>query len=73
MQVTIGGRVFPSVEVSNKKEGRAEAAAMALKILMGEGSFQIQQDNAVKKLHVCPFCFSLCLSPFVSLFLSLQI
>ena len=51
MQVTIGGRVFPPVTVANKKEGRVEAAAMALKILMAEGSYQIQQDNTVNILE----------------------
>ena len=48
MAVTMGRRRFPSIKVSNKKEGRKEAAEMALKTLIGEGNFYIEQETAVR-------------------------
>lgn len=36
----LGNRIFPSVENSNKKDARTEAADVALRILMAEGSYQ---------------------------------
>jgi len=41
MAVLMGGRWFPYVESSNKKEGKKEAADVALRVLMAEGSYQL--------------------------------
>jgi len=40
MAVMMDGRWFPYVESSNKKEGKKEAADVALRVLMAEGSYQ---------------------------------
>lgn len=45
LQVTIGKRSFPPVTVTNKKDGRKDAAEAALKILLQEGSFQVQSKE----------------------------
>jgi hypothetical protein len=41
MAVLLGGRWFPYIESSNKKEGKKEAADVALRVLMAEGSYQM--------------------------------
>jgi len=41
MAVLMGGRWFPYVECSSKKEGKKEAADVALRVLMAEGSYQL--------------------------------
>ena len=41
MAVQLGDRWFPYIESSNKKEGRKEAADVALRVLMAEGSYQL--------------------------------
>lgn len=41
MAVQLGRRWFPYVESSNKKEGKKEAADVALRVLMAEGSYQM--------------------------------
>ena len=46
MVVTVGDRQFPPIFVSNKKEGRKEAAAQALKALLSEGKYQQTDTSA---------------------------
>jgi len=41
MAVLMDGRWFPYVECSNKKDGKKEAADVALRVLMAEGSYQL--------------------------------
>ena len=41
MAVQLGSRWFPYIECSNKKEGKKEAADVALRVLMAEGSYQL--------------------------------
>ena len=38
--VIMNGRQFPAIESTNKKDGRKEAADLALRILMAEGAYQ---------------------------------
>ena len=45
MAAIMGGRAFPEVECSNKKDGKTEAADVALRILMGEGQLQPQAKS----------------------------
>lgn len=51
MAVLMDGRWFPYVESSSKKEGKKEAADVALRVLMAEGSYQ-QNDTPAS---VCAF------------------
>ena len=39
MAVQMGGRWFPYIESSSKKEGKKEAADVALRVLMAEGNY----------------------------------
>jgi len=39
MAVLMGGRWFPYIVSSNKKEGKKEAADVALRVLMAEGNY----------------------------------
>lgn len=41
MAVLMDRRWFPYVESSSKKEGKKEAADVALRVLMAEGSYQL--------------------------------
>ena len=40
----LGDRLFPSVESSNKKDGRTEAADVAMRILMAEGAYKAANE-----------------------------
>jgi len=52
MAVLMGGRWFPYVESSSKKEGKKEAADVALRVLMAEGSYQMNDTPS----SVCVLC-----------------
>lgn len=41
MAAVVGGRRFPYVTVSNKKEGKNEAAEVAVRILMSEEQIKV--------------------------------
>jgi len=56
MAVVMGGRWFSYVESSSKKEGKKEAADVALRILMAEGSYQLNETPS----SVCVMLFLLC-------------
>ena len=45
MAVLMDGRWFPYVESSSKKEGKKEAADVALRVLMAEGSYQLNETQ----------------------------
>ena len=47
---SLGGRRFQSVVCTNKKDGRREAADVALRTLMAEGQYKVAQGlNQVSK------------------------
>jgi len=54
MAVLMDGRWFPYVESSSKKEGKKEAADVALRVLMAEGSYQMNETPS----SVCLFLLS---------------
>ncbi|KAK3608497.1 hypothetical protein CHS0354_010347 [Potamilus streckersoni] len=47
MAAFVGDRQFPSITCSNKKDGRMEAADIALRKLIAEGQYQTEQSTAV--------------------------
>ncbi|KAL3841433.1 hypothetical protein ACJMK2_019583 [Sinanodonta woodiana] len=47
MAAFVGDRQFPSITCSNKKDGRMEAADLALRKLIAEGQYQTDQNTAV--------------------------
>jgi len=54
MAVVMDGRWFPYVECSNKKEGKKEAADVALRVLMAEGNYQLDDTpSSVHTMHLC--------------------
>jgi len=61
MAVLMGERWFPYVESSSKKEGKKEAADIALRVLMAEGSYQMNDTpTSVCVMHdILTLCCSL--------------
>ena len=61
MAVLMDGRWFPYVESSSKKEGKKEAADVALRVLMAEGNYQLNDTPssvcAVLSFTVVTYCF----------------
>lgn len=55
MAVLMGTRWFPYVESSSKKEGKKEAADVALRVLMAEGSYQMN-DTPSSVCVLCTYC-----------------
>jgi len=51
MAVNMGNRWFPPVECTNKKDGKKEAADIALRTLMAEGSYQATASPLVSVQH----------------------
>ncbi|XP_064596158.1 double-stranded RNA-specific adenosine deaminase-like [Liolophura sinensis] len=47
MAATVGGRQFPWVTKSSKKEGKTEAAQAALQLLISEGSYSLTPESSV--------------------------
>ena len=48
----VGGRRFPPVQSNNKKDGRTEAADLALRLLMAEGEFSMASGASKISLQV---------------------
>jgi len=57
MAVLMDDRWFPYVESSNKKEGKKEAADVALRVLMAEGSYQLNETPASVSIFLLRRCF----------------
>ncbi|XP_063802914.1 double-stranded RNA-specific adenosine deaminase [Pseudophryne corroboree] len=51
-QAKVGGRWFPPVTASNKKQAKAEAADAALRVLIGEAEKAIREGDTVTELPV---------------------
>ncbi|XP_075048875.1 double-stranded RNA-specific adenosine deaminase isoform X2 [Mixophyes fleayi] len=51
-QAKVGGRWFPPVTASNKKQAKAEAADAALRVLIGEGEKAIREGESMTELPV---------------------
>ncbi|CAH2327300.1 double-stranded RNA-specific adenosine deaminase isoform X1 [Pelobates cultripes] len=51
-QAKVGGRWFPPVTASNKKQAKAEAADAALRVLIGEGEKAIREGENITELPV---------------------
>lgn len=51
-QAKVGGRWFPPVTASNKKQAKAEAADAALRVLIGEAEKAIREGDSVIELPV---------------------
>ncbi len=55
----VGHRRFPPVQSNNKKDGRTEAADLALRLLMAEGEFSMASGASKISLQVsCLFSHS---------------
>ncbi|XP_069805486.1 double-stranded RNA-specific adenosine deaminase isoform X2 [Dendropsophus ebraccatus] len=51
-QAKVGGRWFPPVTASNKKQAKAEAADAALRVLIGEAEKAIREGDSLTELPV---------------------
>ncbi|KAM4690857.1 double-stranded RNA-specific adenosine deaminase [Rhinophrynus dorsalis] len=51
-QAKVGGRWFPAVSASNKKQAKAEAADAALRVLIGEAEKAIREGDVMTELPV---------------------
>ncbi|XP_077116699.1 double-stranded RNA-specific adenosine deaminase isoform X3 [Ranitomeya variabilis] len=51
-QAKVGGRWFPPVTASNKKQAKAEAADAALRVLIGEAEKAIREGDSITELPV---------------------
>ncbi|XP_071970617.1 double-stranded RNA-specific adenosine deaminase [Engystomops pustulosus] len=51
-QAKVGGRWFPPVTASNKKQAKAEAADAALRVLIGEAEKAIREGDSIAELPV---------------------
>ncbi|KAM5129887.1 double-stranded RNA-specific adenosine deaminase isoform 2-T2 [Mantella aurantiaca] len=51
-QAKVGGRWFPPVTASNKKQAKAEAADAALRVLIGEAEKAIREGDTMSELPV---------------------
>ncbi|XP_075139424.1 double-stranded RNA-specific adenosine deaminase [Leptodactylus fuscus] len=51
-QAKVGGRWFPPVTASNKKQAKAEAADAALRVLIGEAEKAIREGDSMTELPV---------------------
>ena len=52
MACFVGSRPFPSVICQNKKDGRKEAADVALRALIAEGSYSVAEKSVINGVSV---------------------
>jgi len=60
MAVLMDGRWFPYVESSSKKEGKKEAADVALRVLMAGGSYQMNDTPSSVRIEL--YCIESCIN-----------
>lgn len=49
MAAFVGNRQFPGIKCHNKKDGRKEAADLALRTLIAEGQYSAASQSPVRK------------------------